>query len=178
MKWVTFHHVHLDRVACPWLIRRYIDPGAEFVFIPRGGEGSLPADATPFAIAGTELGPHDAEGTTFHKMLRKYNLEDPALAMVAEVIASGVHHTLHRGQPDQNDVPVPEGIGLSSLSEGMMLVTDGDLDNIDKSMAIYDALYATCKARVSLEKDPSLAEKGFLERAGLLKEIVKASLPR
>lgn len=149
MKWVTTDHVHLDRVACPWLIRRFIDPAAEFVFVPRTGTDKLPQGAVPFAIPGAELGPHDAEASTFKKFLVKYRLDDPALSVMSTVIASGIHHALHKGKDDRNEVPTLEGIGLDAISEGMMQLAEGDQDNIDKSMLLYDALYAYCKARVS-----------------------------
>jgi hypothetical protein len=79
MKWVTRDFVHLDRVASPWLIKRFIDRDAVFVFVPWGKEDRRPADAIPFALPGAEIGPHDHEGTTFAKLLKKYRLDDPAL---------------------------------------------------------------------------------------------------
>src|SRR5271170_5854787 len=101
MKWVTRDHVHMDRVASPWLIRRFIDPAAEFSFVRFGNEHEhpLPADAIAFAIPGVEIGPHDAQGSTFLKLMRKYNLSDPALEMMAEVIESGIHHFFHHKDP-------------------------------------------------------------------------------
>ena len=89
MKWVTTEHVHLDRVACPWLIVRFIDPEAEFLFVARDKQDQLPDGAIPVAISGTELGPHDADGTTFDKILKKYNLNDPALVSTAAGICTG-----------------------------------------------------------------------------------------
>jgi hypothetical protein len=79
MKWVTRDFVHLDRVASPWLIKRFIDRDAVFVFVPWAGEDAAPAVAVPFALPGAEIGPHDAEGSTFAKLLAKYQLDDPAL---------------------------------------------------------------------------------------------------
>jgi hypothetical protein len=177
MKWVTRDHVHLDRVVCPWLIRRFIDPAAEFLFVPWGQEDSLPHDATPFAIPGAELGPHDEQGTTFEKMVRKYELGSPALQLMARVVTSGVHNALHRGKGDENDVPALEGIGLNAISEGIMLITDGDLDNLDKSMLIYDALYAFCQARIRMSEDPELAGKTFFQASRIMKDSIKAAMP-
>ncbi len=175
MKWATTDHVHLDRVACPWLIRRLIDPRAEFFFVSRGKEDSRPKDAIPFAIPGVELGPHDEHGTCFDKFLLKYKLNDPALAELARIIESGVHHAITRGD-DRNKVVALEGIGVDALSEGMMLSTLGDADNLDKSMVIYDALYAYCKAHILVSQDPSLAQKGMLQRVDLLRGPIKAAL--
>ena len=175
MKWAVPDHIHLDRVACPWLIRRFIDPKAEFFFLSRGNEDRRPMDAIPFAIPGVELGPHDEHGTCFDKFLRKYNLNDPALVELARIIASGVHHAITRGD-EKNNVPALEGIGLDSLSEGMMLSTLSDADNLDRSMVIYDALYAYCKAHVLVNADPSLAQKSMFQRVDLLRGPIKAAL--
>ena len=175
MKWATTDHIHLDRVACPWLIRRFIDPKAEFFFVSRGKEDNRPEDAIPFAIPGVELGPHDENGTCFDKFLRKYKLDDPALAEMAMIIESGVHHAIVRGD-DRNKVSALEGIGMDALSEGMMLSTLGDADNLDKSMVIYDALFGYCKAHVLVNEDPSLAQKGMFQRVELLREPIKAAL--
>ncbi len=176
MKWVTRDHIHLDRVVCPWLIRRFIDPKAEFIFIAWGKEDARPKDAIAFAIPGVELGPHDPHGDTcFDKFLKKYKLDDPALVEMAKIVSSGVHHAITRGD-DRNKVVALEGIGMDALSEGMMLSTLGDVDNLDKSMVIYDALYAYCKAHIMMQQDPSLAQKNMLQRAELLKEPIKQAL--
>lgn len=174
MKWVTRPHIHLDRVACPWLIRRFVDREAEFLFVPLGKGDSPPEGAAPFAIPGVELGPRDAHGTCFDKILRKYHLDDPALALLAKIVISGMNHAGHTG--DRTDIPALEGIGLDAISQGMMLSALDDADNLEKSMAVYDALYAYCKAQTLMEQDPSLAEKGVLERVQLLKTPIRAAL--
>lgn len=79
MRWVTRDRVHLDRVAAPWLIRRFIDPDADFVLLPSDSLGDLPDDATPFGLPGVELSSHDENGSTFRKILDIYGLEDAAL---------------------------------------------------------------------------------------------------
>src|SRR5271167_745025 len=86
MKWVTRDHVHMDRVASPWLIRRYLDPDAEFVFVPFGKDCVLPDDAIPFGIPGVELGAHDSAGSTFRKILSRHGFQSPSLAMLADII--------------------------------------------------------------------------------------------
>lgn len=177
MKWVTREHVHLDRVACPWLIRRFIDPKAEFLFVPFGKEDARPGDAIPFAIPNVELAPHDEHITCFERFLQKYELKDPALAEMARVIASGIHHATTRGD-ERNNVPALEGIGLDALSQGMGMVSENDAENIEVSLAVYDALFAYCKAQVLMRQDASLAQKGLLQRAELLKGPIKAALSR
>lgn len=96
MKWVTKNFVHLDRVACPWLIKRFVDNEAQFSFVPWDKQDEVPSDAIPFALDGADLGPHDAEGTTFAKVLKKYSLKDPALDDIARIIAAGVKEGLHK----------------------------------------------------------------------------------
>jgi len=107
--------------------------------------------------------------------LRKYQLNDLALLELAKIIAAGVHHAVTRGD-EKNKVSALEGIGLDALSEGMMLATLGDADNLDKSMVIYDALYAYCKAPVLVSQDPSLAQKGMMQRVEFLRGPIKAAL--
>ena len=174
MKWVTTEHVHLDRVACPWLIVRFIDPEAEFLFVARDKQDQLPEGAIPVAISGAELGPHDADGTTFDKILKKYNLNDPALGLLASIIRSGVHHALHKGRSGENDVEALAGIGLNALSVGTMLTSEDDLDNIQNSMAIYDAFYVYCRAQNVLRETPSLTRLPFFERNKRIKEALSS----
>lgn len=178
MKWVTRECVHLDRVASPWLIKRFVDRDAQFAFVLWDRTNERPADAIPFGIPGVELGAHDENGTTFDKILRKYQLEDPGLSMLAQIIRSGVHHALHHGRADQNDVPNLEGIGLDALSEGIMLLAKDDAEAIECSMLIYDALYLYCRAHLLLESDSSLQKRGLVERTGLLRSALSGALPQ
>jgi hypothetical protein len=160
MRWVTRDHLHMDRVASPWLIRRFIDREAEFSFVPFGDEGVPPADAIAFGIPGVELGSHDANGSTFRKLMRKYGLADAALEMLAGIIESGIVHVfsqIDHGHTDVAALKFPEGIGLDALSQGMMYAAAGDADNIERSLIIYDALYAFCRAKLLVASRPDLA---------------------
>lgn len=141
MKWVTRAYVHLDRVASPWLIRRFIDQDAEFVFVPWGEEDRRPPDAIPFALPGTEIGPHDDQGTTFRKLLVRYRLTDPALDAMERIIAAGVDYVLHGYRPGPADRNGQMAVGLVGIAEGMMLLHHPDADIIRASLAVYDALY-------------------------------------
>jgi len=174
MKWVTRDRVHLDRVACPWLIQRFVDKSAEFVFVPWGKEDQRPADAVPYALPGVELGPHDDAGSTFDKIMRKYEVKDPALNILADIINSGIHQALHHGHKDEFEVPRVEGIGLGALSEGIMLITRDDHDNLEKSFVMYDALYAYCRSLVMIQEDPSLKSMGILDRSTEIKKRLRA----
>jgi hypothetical protein len=140
MKWVTRDFVHLDRVASPWLILRFIDAAAQFVFVPWGAEDTAPADAIPFALPGAEIGPHDADGSTFAKLLAKHALDDPALHALAGIIEAGIAYVLDDVAPSTPQHRI--ALGLLAISEGTMLLEDDDAAIIARSLPVYDALYA------------------------------------
>ena len=180
MKWVTRDYVHLDRVACPWLIKRFIDPHAEFVFVPWGKEDERPADAIPFALPGVELGPHDAQGTTFQKLLTKYKLDDPALDRMAKVIAGGVDCVLHGYRPSSDETDGQTAVGLLAISDGIMLIKDSDDQVIAASLVIYDALYANFKAHALLEARaeqlPPRGNRGPAPKTEFLRALLKGAV--
>jgi hypothetical protein len=173
--------VHLDRVACPWLIRRFVDPEAEFVFVPWDKQNELPVDAIPFAIAGAELGPHDEAGPTFQKILEKYELHDPALARISPVIKAGVAHVLHAYRPPAEDTDGQIAVGLLAVSEGMMLTHAGDQQILDASAAVYDALYANFRAHALMEdrgiSAPPATSRGPAEKTELLRALLRSPAP-
>jgi hypothetical protein len=151
MKWVTTANVHFDRVASPWLIRRFIDPKAEFLFVARGQEDKRPADAIPIAIPGTaKLGPHDKDGPTFLKLLREYKLDDPALERMAKVVDKGVRFVIEGYRPPAGDRDGEIAIGYLAFSDGMILHNTNDLERLDASFVAYDALYALFRANKGL----------------------------
>lgn len=146
MKWVTTAHVHFDRVASPWLIKRFVDPDAEFLFVERGQEDSRPKDAIPLAIRGTTLGPHDENGTTFEKILKEYKLEDPALHLMGQVVHKGVNYVVAGYRPPSDDNYGQMGVGYIAFQEGMLLLKESDQERLDASFIAYDAMYALFKA--------------------------------
>ncbi len=141
MKWVTRDFVHLDRVASPWLIKRFVDPEAAFVFVPWLKEEQRPADAVPLGLPGAELGPHDADGTTFEKIVRKYRLDDPAIARIGNIVRAGVDFVLHGFRPAPEDVDGQTAVGLViARGEGLYLVHQTDDAILAASFGVYDAL--------------------------------------
>jgi hypothetical protein len=145
----------MDRVASPWLIRRFIDPDAEFVFVPFGKVCALPDDAIPFGIPGVELGAHDSAGSTFRKILRKYEVKSRSLALLANLVESGIRHATdlaERGRSDVGALAHPEGVGIDAICLGMMYVATSDADDIEKSLVLFDALHSYCRIRL-LEAD-------------------------
>lgn len=153
MHWVTREHLHLDRVASPWLVLRFIDPDARFSFVPWGEEKSASPDAIPFALPGAELGPHDIDGSTFKKIMTKYALSDPALERLSQVIQSGIDFVLHETLPSINDLDGCIATGLVAIAEGMMLTNQSDDAILQASLPVYDALYANfmTQERVRIE---------------------------
>jgi hypothetical protein len=177
----------MDRVASPWLIRRFIDPGAEFLFVPLGKtlgtaldpDVVLPADAIPFALPGAEIGPHDSSGSTFRKLLQKYSLENRTLELMARIIESGVVHVFHHHEFGYSvaDLERPEGVGLDALAIGMMYSSRSDLDNIEHSMVIYDALYDFCAGHLLEQERADIAAMPIPGRWDAIKRELDRTRP-
>jgi hypothetical protein len=142
MKWITREHPRVDRVACPWLVQRFVDKDAEFLYVPSETVASEAArtGATPYDIKDVELGHHGAE-CSFDAFVHTYRLEgDPALAYMAKVI---------RGADTADKSITPESVGVEALLDGMRLLHYPDDQAQRKaSVAVLDALYAYCKEKV------------------------------
>jgi len=141
MKWITRSGAKVDRVACPWLIRRFIDMEAEFLFVPKEKvrEEAKLRDAIPFDVDGVELGHHGAD-CSFESIVKKYRLTDPALLELAKIV---------HGADTQDPTPVPASAGLRAIAEGMALTVPDDREKLAKAFPVYDALYAWCQARAA-----------------------------
>jgi hypothetical protein len=140
MKWITRSRVHVDRVACPWLIKRFIDSEAQFVFAARS---SVPAEAErlgaiPFDVEGVELG-HREGKCSFVAFMEKYGLRDPALALLARSV-----NAADTGTADLD----PFAPGLEAIATGFSLMHPDDRENLEAQFAVYDALYAFFRLRV------------------------------
>ena len=147
MKWVMNDHVHYDRVASLWAIRRFVDPEAEISFAPRATPlEELPQDATLLGFHGVKLGMHDDEGTMFLKVLREYHLDDPALQLIEEVIKKGVEYVLHDYRPPADDRYGQMGVGLAAMADGMMILESSDAERLERSFVVWDAMYELFKA--------------------------------
>ena len=144
MKWVTRSHVHVDRVACPWLISRFIDSDAEFIFVPKSRvtEVSKETGAIPFDAPGVELGHHDGK-CSFETIIEHFGLTDPALLRLAKIVHSA------DVKADRNADPV--ATGLEALAVGYSLRFPDDLENLERQFDVYDALYAWCRLQVAKE---------------------------
>jgi len=136
VKWITRERPKIDRIACPWLIINFIDPGAEFLYVPAGEVAKVAAEtgATPYDIKGVELGHHGDE-CSFDAFIRKYELRDPALDKLALIVRAA-----DTGRSDL----APEAAGLLAVSAGLSLNFTDDHEMLRHGMVIYDALYASC----------------------------------
>jgi len=147
MKWITREHVKVDRVACPWLITKFVDPAAEFLFVPADQVMAVAQrdGATPYDVTGVELGHHGKE-CSFEAILKRYNLKDnPALVLLGKIV--------NGADTDNTLWQQPEGPGLEAIAEGFRHL--GYKDDHDLNAAewiVYDALYAYCQAMVQQGK--------------------------
>ncbi len=137
MKWVTRERPKVDRIACPWLIKRFVDPDAEFLYVP-GDQVLTVAEregATPFDVPGVELGHQGAE-CSFDAIIRTYKLTDPALRRLAQIV---------RGADTDTKDLTRESPGLEAIAEGFRLVYQNDHEQLERELPVYEALYAYCR---------------------------------
>jgi hypothetical protein len=132
MKWATWMNVGIDRMACAWLIRRRIDPGAQFLFIPEGS-GAIPPDATPFDIPGARFSHHQGR-CSLQALLAAYDLADPVLARIARIVDEA--DTVQEVELE------PAAPGLDLLCRGLRRISPDDHAAIEFGLTLYDALYA------------------------------------
>jgi hypothetical protein len=143
VRWATRSGVHVDRAACAWLIRRSIDPEAEFVFVDDPSE--VPSDATPFDMRGVDLGHHGGD-CTFETVLRRYDLDDPALWDLARIV--------HEADLDDERFDAPEAAGLDVICRGLSMVR-GDAEVLSITAAVFDGLYEHRRRALLLGRDPA-----------------------
>lgn len=142
MKWITRSHVHVDRVACPWLITRFVDSEAEFLFVPRSEIERIAREtgAIPFDAPGVELGHHDGR-CSFESIILKYGLKEPGLLRMAKII--------HAADVEEDLDKDPLARGVEAIATGFSLRFPEDLENLAHQFDVYDALYAWCRLDVA-----------------------------
>ena len=145
MQWITRSHVHVDRVACPWLITRFVDNDAEFLFVPRNQIEKVANEtgAIPFDAPGVELGHKDGR-CSFESIMLKYELKEPGLVRLAQIV--------HSADVDQDIDKDPIARGLEAIASGYSLRFPEDAENVANQFDVYDALYAWCRLQVAAEK--------------------------
>ena len=137
MKWITRERPKIDRIACPWLIQRFIDREAEFLYVPNADVVRLAKEtgATPYDIPGVEM-THMGELCSFDAFLKKYKLTDPALVQLADIV---------RGADTSRLDLTPQSAGLYAISLGLSRVYSNDHEMLRHGLVMYDALYAWCR---------------------------------
>jgi hypothetical protein len=145
MKWVTREKAKVDRIACPWLISKFVDPAAEFLFVPADKVKAVAEKegAIPFDAPGVELTHYSEDGgerVSFDAIIKKYGLRDGALLELAKIV---------RGADAKIPNPPPESAGLEAAALGFRDLARDDVDNMRLQFPLYDALYDYCKSRLS-----------------------------
>lgn len=137
VRWVTRERPVVDRIACPWLIRRFVDPEAEFLYVPADQVTAVAEreGAIPFDVAGVELG-HHGDQCSFDAILERYQLTDPALALLARIV---------RGADTPAKDLTPQSAGLEAIARGFRRLYDDDQRQLVDESIVYDALYAWCQ---------------------------------
>jgi hypothetical protein len=145
MLWITRSHVHVDRVACPWLITRFVDNEAEFLFIPASQIEQVARDtgAIPFDAPGVELGHKDGR-CSFESIILKYGLKEPGLLRLAKIV--------HGADVAEDIDKEPIARGLEAIASGFSLRFPEDEENLEHQFDVYDALYAWCRMDVAKGK--------------------------
>lgn len=141
MKWITRERPKIDRIACPWLVSRFIDPHPEFLYVPAQDVMKVAAEtgATPYDVKGVELG-HREDRCSFDAFMQKFALSDVPLTRLAEIVRAA-----DTGRPEA----VPEATGLLAISRGLSVNFTNDHEMLQHGMVMYDALYAACGGDVT-----------------------------
>jgi hypothetical protein len=150
VKWVTREFVHVDRTACPWLIKKIIDPKAEFIFVSveKIQEVAKKENAIPYDAPDVELG-HHGDKCSFDAIVQKYRICDPAVLELARIVRAA----------DTNKPEAPEGAGLDAVMTGISMVAKDDHEAIEKARPVYDAFYIFCRLKLLREKFKAQIEK-------------------
>jgi protein-tyrosine-phosphatase len=165
MKWVTRERARVDRIACPWLISRFVDPKPEFLFVPARDVLSVAEreHAIPYDIPGVELG-HEGPRCSFDAFLERYELADPALATLAAIV---------RGADTDDRALTPESAGLYAAATGFQAISRDDFENMNRQFPMYDALYEYSRQRSAVAPPPSRVL--FVCLHGAAKSVVAAA---
>lgn len=165
MKWVTRERARVDRIACPWLISRFVDPAPEFLFVPAGEVLAVAEreNAIPYDVPGVELG-HRGPLCSFDAFVERYELAEPALLALAAIV---------RGADTDDRSLTPESAGLHAAATGFQATSRDDLDNMARQFPMYDALHEYCRLRTSSAARPPRVL--FVCLHGAAKSVVAAA---
>jgi protein-tyrosine-phosphatase len=163
MKWVTRERARVDRIACPWLISRFVDPKPEFLFVPANQvqEVARRERAIPYDVPNVELGHHGPQ-CSFDAFVERYELADPPLGALARIV---------RGADTDDRRLAPESAGLYAAATGFQATSRDDFDNMARQFPLYDALYAYCRAQAGAARPRVL----FVCLHGAAKSVIGAA---
>src|ERR1700752_725266 len=164
MKWITRERARVDRIACPWLISRFIDPTPEFLFVPASQvlDAAKREGAIPYDVPNVELG-HRGPLCSFDAFVDRYELNDPGLAELTKIV---------RGADTDDRGLTPESAGLYAAATGFQATSRDDFDNMARQFPLYDALYAFCRAQAVTKPRPRVL---FVCLHGAAKSVVGAA---
>jgi hypothetical protein len=142
MKWITRERPKIDRIACPWLIQKFVDPKAEFLYVPKNEVLKIAKeqDAIPYDIAGVEL-THVGPNCSFDAIIKKYNIQDTGIILLANIVRAADTDTLSNAH---------EAAGLLAITKGLSVNYTNDHEMLKIGMIIYDALYAWCQQQKNI----------------------------
>ena len=165
MKWITRERARVDRIACPWLITRFVDPAPEFLFVPPADVMAVAAreQAIPYDVPAVELG-HRGPRCSFDAFLERYDLDDPGLVALADIV---------RGADTDHRDLTPESAGLYAAATGFQAISRDDHDNMARQFPLYDALYDFCQKRAGTAS--STPRVLFVCLHGAAKSVVAAA---
>jgi protein-tyrosine-phosphatase len=165
MKWITRERARVDRIACPWLISRFIDPKPEFLFVPAGEVLAVAKreQAIPYDVPDVELG-HHGRMCSFDAFIDRYELADPALATLTEIV---------RGADTDDRALTPESAGLYAAATGFQAISRDDFDNMARQFPMYDALYEFSRQRAATM--PPRSRVLFVCLHGAAKSVIGAA---
>ncbi len=139
MKWITRERPKIDRIACPWLVQKFVDPQAEFLYVPKEDVVKVAKEqnAIPYDVPGVEL-THDGPLCSFDAIIKKYKIADPAVLRLADIVRAADTDTLDSS---------PQAPGLLAISKGLSANIANDHEMLKVGMVIYEALYTWCKSQ-------------------------------
>jgi hypothetical protein len=173
MKWATRELIHFDRIASAWLILRFIDPDATFVYLKEGeraGDVERPGDVEqgddvkPFGVPGARLAMHDGQSTTFARILEAYSISGAAIETLSEIITEGVHHVMHDASRSDLSKRAPLTAGALAFTEGIFITSATDQECLERCLPLYDALYARLQAQVALNQNSNFRHQSVLNQ--------------
>jgi hypothetical protein len=160
MKWGTSELIHFDRIASAWLILRFVDPDATFIYLKKNEFAD--DDVNLFGVPGVRLAMHDDQSTTFQRILNAHSISGAALNKLSKIIGDAVNHVIHDASPSGMSKREPLAAGALAFTEGIFLLSATDEECLERCLPLYDALHARLVAQVALEQSAHLSRDSVL----------------